>query len=209
MLIDENGMNWFAAQGSGVTVYSAGSGGGVSGRSPAEQQMVEQDYFYLNWIVNASQNTASVESSYNFWNYLYELGYYIPVWGQCQLASNCIARGDYAQAAVHWLTGLGEALLITHGYYSSAGLASVKMSSKWIYGSFKSKTKWANQLAKRGWTEKQIGEAISKGRQFKAVNNVNKANRATRYVHPKTGQSVVIDDVTNELIHVGGPGFKY
>ena len=81
--------------------------------------------------------------------------------------------------------------------------------SKWVYGSFKSSTKWANQLAKRGWTEKQIGEAISKGKQFKAINNVNKANGATRYVHPKTGQSVVIDNVTNELLHVGGPGFKY
>jgi len=24
-----------------------------------------------------------------------------------------------------------------------------------------------------------------------------------------TGQSVVVDTVTNEVIHVGGPGFKY
>ncbi len=82
-------------------------------------------------------------------------------------------------------------------------------SSKWVYGSFKSSTKWTNQLAKRGWTEKQITEAISRGKSFNAVNNVNKANGATRFVHPKTGQSVVIDDVTKELLHVGGPGFKY
>ena len=80
---------------------------------------------------------------------------------------------------------------------------------KWVYGSFKSSKKWANQLKKRGWTEKQITEAISKGKSFEAVNNVNKANGATRYVHPETGQSVVIDNVTNELLHVGGPGFKY
>jgi len=38
---------------------------------------------------------------------------------------------------------------------------------------------------------------------------VNKANSATRFVHPKTGQSVVIDDVSNEFAHVGGKGFKY
>ena len=81
--------------------------------------------------------------------------------------------------------------------------------SKWVYGGFKSSTKWANQLAKRGWTEKQIGEAIAKGKQFNAVNNVNKANTATRYVHPITGQSVVIDNITKELLHVGGKGFKY
>ena len=38
---------------------------------------------------------------------------------------------------------------------------------------------------------------------------VNKANGATRYVHPTTGQSVVIDDVTKEFLHVGGKEFKY
>ena len=66
-----------------------------------------------------------------------------------------------------------------------------------------------SQLSKRGWTPLQITEAISKGKSFEAVNMVNKANPAIRYVHPKTGQSVVIDKVTNELLHVGGPGFKY
>jgi RHS repeat-associated protein len=84
-----------------------------------------------------------------------------------------------------------------------------KGGTKWIFGAFKTEAKWASQLAKRGWTKKQITEAISKGQQFKAVNNVNKANSATRYVHPATGKSVVIDDVTKELLHVGGPGFKY
>jgi hypothetical protein len=34
-------------------------------------------------------------------------------------------------------------------------------------------------------------------------------NASTRYVHPTTGQSVVFDDVTKEVIHLGGPGFKY
>ncbi len=33
--------------------------------------------------------------------------------------------------------------------------------------------------------------------------------KATRYINPTTGQSVVLDDVTKEVIHVGGPGFKY
>ena len=34
-------------------------------------------------------------------------------------------------------------------------------------------------------------------------------NLATRYIHPTTGQSVVVDDVTGKVIHVGVPGFKY
>ncbi len=52
-------------------------------------------------------------------------------------------------------------------------------------------------------------EAVTKGKSFPAVNSVNKANTATRYVHPKTGKSVVIDDVTRELLHVGEDSFKY
>jgi hypothetical protein len=32
---------------------------------------------------------------------------------------------------------------------------------------------------------------------------------ATRYVHPRTGQSVVVEDETNVVIQVGGPGFKF
>jgi hypothetical protein len=52
-------------------------------------------------------------------------------------------------------------------------------------------------------------EAMQKGKTFSAENLVNKGNTATRYVHPETGRSVVIDDVTKEVIHVGGDGFKY
>lgn len=43
--------------------------------------------------------------------------------------------------------------------------------------------------------QKQITEAITRGRTFKAINNDNKTNSATRYVHPTAGKSVVIDDV--------------
>jgi hypothetical protein len=34
-------------------------------------------------------------------------------------------------------------------------------------------------------------------------------NSATRYIHPVTGQSVVVDNVTGNVVHVGGPGFQY
>jgi hypothetical protein len=42
-----------------------------------------------------------------------------------------------------------------------------------------------------------------------AVNNLTPLNGATRFVNPTTWQSVVIDNVTKEVIYVGGPGFKY
>jgi len=87
--------------------------------------------------------------------------------------------------------------------------AAAKGGAQWKLGEFKSAQKWQNQLEQRGWTPDQITEALQRGERFPAENLVNKGNAATRHVHPETGQSVVIDDVTKEVIHVGGPGFKY
>jgi RHS repeat-associated protein len=81
--------------------------------------------------------------------------------------------------------------------------------SKWVLGAGKSEARWAGQLERRGWTRQQITEAIESGSSFRAENLVNRGNSATRYVHPETGRSVVIDDITREVIHVGGDGFKY
>lgn len=64
------------------------------------------------------------------------------------------------------------------------------------------------QMGPRGWTAEQITEAIESGQQIPAINKAT-GNAAIRYVNPTTGQSVVVDTVTNEVIHVGGPGFKY
>jgi len=68
--------------------------------------------------------------------------------------------------------------------------------------------KIAMQMGPRGWTEDGIAEAIKSGQRIPAINKAT-GNAAVRYVHPQTGQSVVVDTVTNEVIHVGGPGFKY
>jgi hypothetical protein len=55
----------------------------------------------------------------------------------------------------------------------------------------------------------QVSEAMQRGKRFAAENLVNRGNPAMRYVHPETGRSIVIDDVTKEVIHVGGDAFKY
>jgi len=68
--------------------------------------------------------------------------------------------------------------------------------------------KIARQMESRGWTEEEIQEAIKSGEQIPAVNKAT-GDPATRYINPKTGQSVVVDNGTKEVIHVGGPGFKY
>lgn len=64
-------------------------------------------------------------------------------------------------------------------------------------------------MQQRGWTNAQITEAIEGGESHSATNLVNNGNSATRYVHPTTGRSVVIDNTTREVIHIGGDGFKY
>ncbi len=64
-------------------------------------------------------------------------------------------------------------------------------------------------MGKRGWSNAQIDEAIASGGKFPASNQVTPGHGATRHVHPKTGRSVVVDDVTGEVIHVGGDGFLY
>jgi hypothetical protein len=77
----------------------------------------------------------------------------------------------------------------------------------WRLGSNHSAQQWQNIITQRGWTPQQISEAIHNGQQFPAVNNVNPGNVAIRYVHPTPGRSVVVDNITGEVIHVGRDGF--
>lgn len=71
-------------------------------------------------------------------------------------------------------------------------------------------SKIQRQMQTRGWTPDLIDEAATSGVNYPAVNKLGGANTpATRYVSPTTGQSVVIDNATGEIIQVGGPGFKY
>ncbi len=79
----------------------------------------------------------------------------------------------------------------------------------WRLGGNHSVGQWQHKMAQRRWTPQQITEAIQTGQQFPAANLVNPGNAAIRYVRPMTGRSVVLDDVTREVIHVGGDGFVY
>ncbi|XNY04257.1 RHS repeat-associated core domain-containing protein (plasmid) [Sinorhizobium meliloti] len=72
----------------------------------------------------------------------------------------------------------------------------------------KDAAKLERQMAQRGWTREQVEEAIARGRQFPET-NFQTGGPATRYVHPETGRSVIVDNVTKGIIHVGGNGFRY
>jgi hypothetical protein len=63
-------------------------------------------------------------------------------------------------------------------------------------------------MAARGWTIEQIEEARDRGERHSAVNRET-GQAATRYIHPETGRSVVIEEVSGDVIHVGGDGFIY
>ncbi|MFV0332769.1 MAG: colicin E5-related ribonuclease [Tropicimonas sp.] len=72
----------------------------------------------------------------------------------------------------------------------------------------KDKEKLERQMQQRGWTYEQIEEAVKTGKSYPA-RNFQTGGPATRYVHPQTGRSVIIDDATGGIIQVGGDGFKF
>jgi Colicin E5 ribonuclease domain len=79
-------------------------------------------------------------------------------------------------------------------------------STIWTLGTFKSSTRWGNQLKNRDWTPEQITKTLEKGRRFPAPNKVNKRNKATRY--ELDGRYVVKDNITNEILQISGSKFK-
>jgi hypothetical protein len=70
---------------------------------------------------------------------------------------------------------------------------------------FSNETKIRAQMKQRGWTETQVREALATS----GVPAQGKEGPARRYIHPQTGQSVVTDNATGEIFHVGGAGFRY
>lgn len=64
-------------------------------------------------------------------------------------------------------------------------------------------------MLKRGWSTTEIQEACDKGAAYPAVDETASASTATRFVHPTSGKSVVINNATGNIIHVGGKDFLY
>ena len=122
--------------------------------------------------------------------------------------SEDMTREEYNERAQARAGGtiLGAAILATRGLITTL---FGRGATSWTMGRGHTALQWANRMSSRGWTPRQITEAIRGGRRFSAPNNPNPGNGATRFVHPRTGQSVVRDNVTGEIIHLGGPGYRY
>lgn len=71
--------------------------------------------------------------------------------------------------------------------------------------------KIARQMGKRGWTPELIREAVENGADtFTAIDRTTSPpSAATGYVNPTTGQFVVVNNATGNIIQVGGPGFLH
>jgi len=72
----------------------------------------------------------------------------------------------------------------------------------------KSAAKFQRQMLQRGWADLQIDEAVAGGMRYGVV-NFETGVSATRYVHPETGRSVIIEDASGEVLDVGGDDFRY
>ena len=79
----------------------------------------------------------------------------------------------------------------------------------WSLGRNHTAEQWRRKMRRWGRTPAHVDEAILAGRQFEVTTHINPGNGATRSVHPDTARSVVLDDATGEVIHVGGDGFGY
>ncbi len=112
-------------------------------------------------------------------------------------------------------TGLDAYLAGQFGTFAPTG-SSGSPSSPALSGSSRSTggaglgigPKVARQMKGRGWTESAISEAIQHGRQV-STRNFRTGTAATRYVHPTTGRSVVVDTDSGEVIQVGDYGFRF
>lgn len=117
-------------------------------------------------------------------------------WVREELGNNNIDACSGAYQAGGY-AGLATAALIPGEGEAELGAEGISISAK-----------IARQMETRGWTEESIQEAINSGEQIRAINKATD-NPATRYINPTTGKSVVVDDVTKEVIHVGRQGMKY
>ena len=65
--------------------------------------------------------------------------------------------------------------------------------------------KLLKQMRRGDWTEKMIREAML----TPGIAMRGKKGPATRHVHPTSGCSVIVDNATGEIFHLGRKEFEY
>ena len=66
-------------------------------------------------------------------------------------------------------------------------------------------------MTKRGWTTDDIQKTLSEGQWTEHIgdNWLNPGNSMSIITNTDTGKSLIIDDVTKEIIQLGDIGFKF
>lgn len=70
---------------------------------------------------------------------------------------------------------------------------------------FSNEAKIRAQMRRRDWTDEELLEAFL----TIPLPATGKNGPALRYIHQRTGKSVVVDAASREIFHVGGEGFRY
>lgn len=72
-------------------------------------------------------------------------------------------------------------------------------------------SKILKQMVSRGWTREGILDTIQQGQEggttYSAINKAT-GGAATEFVNPSTGRFVVVDNTTNQVLQISGPGFQ-
>jgi hypothetical protein len=70
---------------------------------------------------------------------------------------------------------------------------------------------WSNYMNKRGWNFDDIQQTLLKGKwnPHSGTNYINYGNSMSIVTNPKTGKSLIIDNITKEIIHLGEKGYVY
>jgi hypothetical protein len=73
---------------------------------------------------------------------------------------------------------------------------------RWQLGSHKSPKQWENQILKRNWKPEDVDKLIRTGRQTPARNEVRPSHGATRFEDRVTGEFVVRDNRTGDILQL-------
>lgn len=124
------------------------------------------------------------------------------------LSDDSLSSGNASGSSTYNLLTNTAAKGIARGISNLDGFQLTNAANYSTSGGAQYGDKINRQMITRGWTPQDIDDAVKNGQRIDAINKAN-GDPATRYVNPQTGKSVVIDEITNEVIQVGGQDFSF
>ena len=138
--------------------------------------------------------------------------------GQCQSAEDCGFAPNNGVAEPSW--GVLELLVGGAGVVSrqlGRGIGGF-LSRAFFRGATKGDSvlrpgwkNWGKYMGNKGWTPDEIQQTLIKGKwkPHLGTNHMNPGNPMRLVTNPYTGKSLIIDNVTREIIQLGRKGYRY